>query len=140
MSVFFGDFGQSAADVYTEFVIPIETSVQRAIQIYKVHFDVDAHNVRLSANPSDITIGLYATNDPATDEEGIMSEGFCLKGAGSLKTSVDWTAPPSFTIARKEIRLFLDSQGTGVVQIARYKIFYKPVNISDIQFLQLRRI
>lgn len=140
ISIFRGDFSQTAADVYTELVLPIETNARRAIQIYKANFDLSATNVKQSAVPSDITIGMYEANDPALDESSLLSRGISNKAAGPIDVSLDWTAPPSLLLGKKKLVLFIDSVGTGVAQLMRYQIYYKVVSVSDMQSIQLRKM
>lgn len=119
--------------------IALPTS-KRAIQIYGVQLSFSSGLLVGAAFPSRVRAEVYMENKDGTKTQSVMAKEILLSAAGEVDLSTMWTAPPSLIFARDMIHIQMEGLATGVANVMQYWVYYKPVKVSDVQYMQLMLI
>lgn len=146
ISIFSGVITQSGPDNDADVSLPIIINGRRAIQLYKIELSVDASILYGAVGGFAIIAGASATNlevggDVFTSKIMDFSKsliGSPAAGLSGFDMRIDWFAPPGLIITRKFLRIWIETFGTGVSNEIDYRVYYKPVQLTDVQALQLR--
>jgi hypothetical protein len=142
MQVYALGLNQVSADFPITGVIDIETSGQRAIQIYQITgaFNLsDLFPAMSTATPSFVSciVGCANRAGGTSDYRKLYEASiptFACKG------DFDWKAPTALIIGKEKLVIDLYSDSTGNVQNVELQIYYRTIVVTDVQLLQLRKM
>jgi hypothetical protein len=143
IQIWSGSIEQNTLDEFVSAQFDIHVGARRAIQVYQVNWNINASDIVGQSRNGSYGATLRAENrynTPKKDihrwETAIVTIG-AVVGVGILPCNESWVAPPSFILADHHLTIGFGSSNLIAAQTFYFQVYFKPVNISDIQAVQL---
>lgn len=145
---------QSGADVFVTGATEtgISTQANFGILVDRVEFslsplllsqatpavDVEARIALLHGDTPTVNTILDYSNDDL-----IALASFTIQGVAASTSDVympanwTWIAPPNYVVVAEQLHFVLDTTNTGQANVGAYRIFYTPIELSELDVLRL---